>query len=102
MTKEQRIVFDAADIVRLRISCAKCKAESVYPLDGNWPRFEGSCPHCGSHCLNETDISVVREVFSALRSALCLLERQKLLKEGKKVEPVTLGIKFEIEDLDKQ
>ena len=32
MTKEKRIVFDASDILKARVICPKCEAETAYPL----------------------------------------------------------------------
>ena len=47
MVKERRLIFEAEDILSLRIICVNCNGEVVYPLIDTFNPVT-RCPHCNS------------------------------------------------------
>ena len=97
MTKEKRIVFDASDILRVRLICPRCEAESDHPVDGGRLNVGAYCVHCGDYPLAPDDITVVKNAYYALRAASRLVKREKAIPANGEKQPVSLQLRFEID-----
>ena len=92
--KEQRIVFGAQDILKMRVICPdeKCKGETVFSLKGPGPSFRAKsidcCPICNNRRLERADLTVMERAFRALREA-------KRMGDGESHE-ASLIVSFEI------